>query len=71
MMQKTFRMEIVKPEAAFAFQKAVLYHDDCFSWISQQPGCSIHAIVTGPPYGLYEYTEEQQTKLRAGERGAW
>ena len=70
-MQNTFRMEIVKPEAAFAFQKAVLYHDDCFSWISQQPGCSIHAVVTDPPYGLYEYTEEQQTKLRAGKGGVW
>lgn len=71
MMQGTIRMEMGQPEAAFAFQKAVLYHDDCFAWIERQPECSVHAVVTDPPYGLYEYTEEQQAKLRSGKGGVW
>jgi site-specific DNA-methyltransferase (adenine-specific) len=32
---------------------------------------SIHAIVTDPPYGLHEYTPEQQMKLRKGKGGVW
>lgn len=63
--------ETVQPEAPFAFQKSVLYHGDCFAWIERQPECSVHAVVTDPPYGLYEYTEEQQAKLRAGKGGVW
>jgi site-specific DNA-methyltransferase (adenine-specific) len=70
-MQKAIPMELVQPETAFAFQKSVLYHDDCFSWMEQQPQTSVHAVVTDPPYGLYEYTEEQQAKLRAGKGGVW
>ena len=31
----------------------------------------MHAIVTDPPYGLHEYTDEQQRKLRAGKGGVW
>ena len=45
---------------------AKLYHANCFDWIDQQHDCSIHAVVTDPPYGLHEYTAEQQAKLRAG-----
>lgn len=59
------------PETPFAFQKSVLHHDDCLVWVKEQSGCSIHAVVTDPPYGLYEYTEEQQTKLRNGKGGVW
>lgn len=32
---------------------------------------TIHAVVTDPPYGLLEYTEEQKQKLRAGRGGVW
>ena len=32
---------------------------------------SIHAIVTDPPYGLYEYSAEQQAKMRDGNGGVW
>ncbi len=59
------------PETPFAFQKSVLHHGDCLVWVKEQSGCSIHAVVTDPPYGLYEYTEEQQTKLRNGKGGVW
>jgi site-specific DNA-methyltransferase (adenine-specific) len=53
------------------FGKATLFHADCFDWLEQQPDHSIHAVVTDPPYGLHEYTPEQQTKLRKGRGGVW
>src|SRR6266849_295554 len=37
---------------------------DCFDWLAQCQSSSIHAVVTDPPYGLVEYTEKEQTKLR-------
>jgi site-specific DNA-methyltransferase (adenine-specific) len=51
--------------------RTVLYQADCFEWLRQQPPCSVHAVVTDPPYGLFEYTPEQQEKLRAGKGGVW
>ncbi len=44
---------------------------DCFDWLNQREPCSIHAVVTDPPYGLLEYTERQQSKLRNGRGGVW
>ena len=70
-MQESVSAETRQPEATFAFQKSVLHHGDCSAWLQRQPECSIHAVVTDPPYGLYEYTEEQQSKLRAGKGGVW
>ena len=55
----------------FRFDKARLFHADCFDWIEQQPGQSIHAVVTDPPYGLHEYSAEQQAKLRVRKGGVW
>jgi site-specific DNA-methyltransferase (adenine-specific) len=55
----------------FSFGKAKLYHADCFAWLQRQPTNSIHAVVTDPPYGLFEYTPEQQAKLRLGRGGVW
>ena len=54
-----------------AFGQATLYHSDCFDWLSQRDDNSIHAVVTDPPYGLHEYTREQQAKLRKGRGGVW
>lgn len=51
--------------------QSTLVHGDCLDWIEQQEDNSIHAVVTDPPYGLHEYTEEQQTKLRNGKGGVW
>jgi len=53
------------------FGKSIIYHADCFDWLRIQKDCSYHAVVTDPPYGLHEYTEEQQTKLRNGKGGVW
>ena len=55
----------------FSFGRAKLYHADCFDWLESQEENGIHAVVTDPPYGLYEYTQDQQAKLRRGEGGVW
>jgi site-specific DNA-methyltransferase (adenine-specific) len=53
------------------FGRSTLVHANCFDWLEQQTGDSIHAVVTDPPYGLHEYTPEQQAKLRNGKGGVW
>ena len=58
-------------EAPFLFRQSELHHDDCFAWLAGQPPHSLHAVVTDPPYGLHEYTQEQQRKLHAGKGGVW
>lgn len=55
----------------FRHEQVTLYHADCFVWIRNIRDQSIHAIVTDPPYGLHEYTAEQQTKMREGHGGVW
>ncbi len=44
---------------------------DAFDWMDAQAPQSIHAIVTDPPYGLKEYSDEEQAKLRKGRGGVW
>ncbi|HEX7127614.1 MAG TPA: DNA methyltransferase [Thermodesulfobacteriota bacterium] len=44
---------------------------DCFAWMQEARACSVHAIVTDPPYGLREYTEEEKAKLRRRRGGIW
>jgi DNA modification methylase len=53
------------------FGSVTLHHADCFDWIENQPDNSIHGVVTDPPYGLYEYSPEQQAKLRKRKGGVW
>ncbi len=53
------------------FGSATLYHADCFEWLARQEDRTFHAVVTDPPYGLHEYTPEQQAKLRRGKGGVW
>ena len=48
-----------------------LHNADCFDWIESQEQNSLHAVVTDPPYGLHEYSAEQQAKLRKGKGGVW
>lgn len=55
----------------FSFGRARLLQADCFDWLGCQQSRSIHAVVTDPPYGLFEYSAEQQAKLRAGRGGVW
>ena len=56
---------------SFRFGRAILHHCDCLEWLARQPPCSIHAVVTDPPYGLQEYSPREQRKLRAGRGGVW
>ena len=44
---------------------------DCLSWLERQEANSIHAVVTDPPYGLVEYSELEQSKMRVGKGGVW
>jgi DNA modification methylase len=53
------------------FGQATLHQADCLEWLASQPEHSIHGCVTDPPYGLVEYTELEQGKLRAGRGGTW
>jgi site-specific DNA-methyltransferase (adenine-specific) len=48
-----------------------LYHADCLEWLATWPPRSIQAVVTDPPYGLVEYSDREQRKLRAGKGGVW
>lgn len=65
--------EAAAPKSVAEFQhgKATLYRGDCVDWLRAQPANSVQAVVTDPPYGLFEYTPEQQEKLRAGRGGVW
>lgn len=56
---------------SFRFGRAELFLGDCFTWLQQRKVNSVHAIVTDPPYGLFEYTPDQQAKLRSGKGGVW
>ena len=58
-------------EPAVQHSKAMLFHADCFDWLSAREEKSIHAVVTDPPYGLTEYSVKELTKLRAGQGGVW
>jgi site-specific DNA-methyltransferase (adenine-specific) len=56
---------------AFVHNRASLFHSDCVGWLVEQPRCSLHACLTDPPYGLVEYSVEEQAKLRQGRGGVW
>ena len=55
----------------FQFGGATLYLNDCTAWLDDQPANAIQAVVTDPPYGLVEYSDLEQDKLRQGKGGIW
>ncbi len=57
-------------EALFAECHAV-YRVDAFDWLEDAAPNSLHAVVTDPPYGLIEYSDEQLRKLKSGSGGVW
>ena len=57
--------------APFVHGNSTLIHSDCLHWLEQQAFNSIHAVVTDPPYGLVEYSDTEQSKLRQGKGGVW
>lgn len=62
---------VKKWKSAYDFGRTRLVHADCFDWLEMQEANAFHAVVTDPPYGLHEYSSEQQTKLRNGKGGVW
>lgn len=48
-----------------------IHHEDAFEWLARAKSNSIHAVVTDPPYGLIEYSEEQLSKRKNGRGGVW
>lgn len=55
----------------FQHGRATIVLEDSFGWLDAQPVNSLHAVVTDPPYGLVEYSQDEQRKLRAGRGGVW
>ncbi|MDP1912204.1 DNA methyltransferase [Brevundimonas sp.] len=73
-----FEDTVARPLAApaaspreFTHGGAQLVLSDCNEWFERQSPNSMHAVVTDPPYGLVEYSEGEQDKLRSGRGGVW
>ncbi|CAI4029590.1 Methyltransferase [Nitrospira tepida] len=71
--RSTERVAETRPEywRSFSYGGSHLLEADCLDWLRAQASNSIHAVVTDPPYGLFEYSSEQQEKLRSGKGGVW
>ncbi len=71
--ERSIGNRVLMPIAQEAFRSgnATLIHGDCFEWLATAQTNSIEAVVTDPPYGLVEYSEDEQRKLRAGRGGVW
>jgi DNA modification methylase len=64
--------EKARPAAeSFVHGSARLVQDDCLLWLAKQAPNSIQAVVTDQPYGLVEYSDIEQAKLRQGKGGIW
>ncbi len=55
----------------FRLGSAILYQADAMEWLTKQATNSIHAVLTDPPYGLVEYSDIEQAKMRNGSGGVW
>lgn len=64
-------MKATDRDGVFQCGRATLHAGDCIDWLGKRAERSIHAVVTDPPYGLLEYSAEQQAKLRRGRGGVW
>ena len=53
------------------YAKYDLHLGDALKWLSAADSCSIHAVVTDPPFGLVEYSVEHLEKRRNGNGGVW
>lgn len=47
----------------------LLHCADCLEWLDAQPEGSFEAIVTDPPYGLKEYSDDERDRLNNGKHG--
>ncbi len=71
--QRSEKKEVkaTKALSTYEYEKTILVRADCCDWLSSCDQNSIHAVVTDPPYGLVEYSSEEQEKLRNGKGGIW
>ncbi|MCB1982771.1 MAG: site-specific DNA-methyltransferase [Rhodoferax sp.] len=60
-----------EPAARRVIGDATLVLADCIAWLDDQPANSVHAVVTDPPYGMVEYSDDELDKLRRGRGGVW
>lgn len=60
-----------EPRPVFRFGRTTLFQNDCLDWLQHREERSIHAVVTDPPYGMVEYSRNEQSKLRRGRGGVW
>jgi len=60
-----------RPPLTRTVGRATLVRADCLVWLRERPDCSVHAVVTDPPYGHREYDPTEHNKLRAGHGGVW
>ncbi len=58
-------------EPTYSFGSCRLFQSNCLEWLDAQPENSIHGVVTDPPYGLVEYSEEELRKRADGSGGVW
>lgn len=56
---------------SYKIGRATLVQADALEWMRSRAPCSVHAIVTDPPYALLEYSDVEQAKLRRGRGGVW
>lgn len=63
------RAGVIRP--VFKSGKSTLFQSDCFEWLKSIEPRTVHAVVTDPPYGIVEYSEKEQAKLRRGRGGIW
>ncbi len=61
----------VAPKPGDAAGSYEIVKTDAFEWLAAAEPCSIHAVVTDPPYGLVEYHPDQLTKMKNGRGGVW
>jgi DNA modification methylase len=64
-------IEQTKPAESWHWRDAQMHRSNCMDWLAEQKSSSIQAVVTDPPYGLVEYSDEEQQKLRSGRGGVW
>jgi len=69
--QEAIGSKVLQHQVHFRVGQASLYLGDCIDWLDRQPANSVHGVVTDPPYGLVEYSDFEQSKLRAGKGGVW
>lgn len=48
-----------------------IHHTDAFAWLAERAENSLHAVITDPPYGLIEYSDEELEKLKRRRGGVW